>query len=146
MRSPNFQGKRRSPLDGIRAYCIWCCGGSSLEVKACPATGCDLHPYRQGVIPAGASRSLMKVIKARCLDCMPDGAAGCDAFQDFEHHPACPLWPFRLGRNPNYGTTQREERRDRGKKQMNFAAPQTESGSRITSKGKPRGIAHERST
>ncbi len=144
MRSPNFQGKRRSPLDGIRAYCLWCCGGSPSEVSRCPSTDCACHPYRLGVIQPGAPRSLMAIIKARCLDCMPEGAAACDAYQDFGHHPPCPLWPFRLGRNPNYGKDLRQERRDRGKQQMNFAAPQPESGSGSASTVKPERLPIER--
>jgi len=131
MKSPIFQGKRRSPLDGIRAYCLWCCGGSPSEVNRCPSDECACHPYRLGAIQSGASRSLIKAIKDRCADCMPEGAEECDAYQEYEHHPACPLWPFRLGRNPNYGLAQREERKRRGKKQKNFSAPQTHPGSRI---------------
>jgi hypothetical protein len=139
MNAPKGNGKRLSPLKAIRAFCVWCCGGSAHEVNLCPAGPdkrhpCDLWPYRMGGIPQGASRSLMRAIKARCLDCMPDGPADCDASQAYEIHPPCPCWPYRLGRNPNIGEETREKRRERGKRQMNFTAPQPESGRRINPK------------
>jgi hypothetical protein len=116
----HVEGKRRKPLQAIRAYCLWCCGGSALEVRQCPADGCAFYPYRAGVIAPGASRSLLKAIKARCLDCKPDGAADCDAFEAYETHPPCPCWPFRMGRNPNIGAEQRKKLRAHGKRLMNF--------------------------
>lgn len=126
-----YQGKRQSPLASIRAFCVWCCGGSSPEVVACPSTKCAFHPYRMGSIPPGASRSLVRIIKARCADCKPEGAAECDAHQPYALHPPCPAWPFRLGGNPNIGPEQREKLREQGKRQMNFTGPRPESGSTI---------------
>jgi hypothetical protein len=111
-----YQGKRLSPLKAIRSFCRWCCGGSAPEVPLCPSTGCAFHPYRKGTIPPGASRQLMRVFKARCLECAADhDPASCDAFQTYEIHPPCPCWPYRLGRNPNYCEKAREQRRERGK-------------------------------
>ena len=37
-----------SPLKAIRAYCLGCCLGQPVEVAACPATECILHPFRMG--------------------------------------------------------------------------------------------------
>lgn len=40
-----------TPTQAIRAKCLECSGGSSNEVKACPVTGCILHPFRFGKNP-----------------------------------------------------------------------------------------------
>jgi hypothetical protein len=133
---PKFEGKRRPPLDAIRAFCVWSCGGSPKEVQLCPAGPeakhpCDLYPYRLGTIPPGASRSLLKAIKARCLDCKPDGSADCDAFRPYEIHPPCPFWPFRLGKNPNIGKVQREKLRAHGLEKGWQPGSQTWNGARI---------------
>ena len=126
-----YQGKRQSPLASIRAFCVWCMGGQPSEVVVCPSDNCALYLYRIGIIPEGVSRSLTRVIKAKCADCKPEGAADCNAFQAYEIHPPCPCWPFRMGRNPNISAETRERLRERGKRQMNFAAPRPESGPRI---------------
>ena len=126
-----FQGKRRSPLVAIRAYCVWCCGGSSPEVAACPSGTCPFHPYRLGSIPPGASRSLVRVIKAKCADCRPEGAKDCDAYMAHGIHEPCPCWPFRLGRNPNVGKEQRAKLRAHGKRLMNFTGSQAEIAPRV---------------
>lgn len=130
MKTPIFSGKRRKPLNAIRAFCLWCSGGSALEVRLCPGVACVFYAYRMGAIPEGASRSMIRAIKARCLDCKPDGAADCDASQAYEIHPPCPCWPYRMGRNPNIGAEQREKLRRQGKRQMNFTGGRTDSGPR----------------
>ncbi len=134
-----FQGKRRSPLVAIRAFCSWCCGGSAPEVRLCPYSNCAFHPYRGSIIPAGVSRSLVRIIKARCQDCMPEGPAGCEAYQPFAIHLPCPCWPFRLGRNPNIGIEQREKLRAMGKERGFKPGPQADSAPRIDSKGQGQG-------
>ena len=140
MSVPKYEGKRLSPLKAIRAFCLWCCGGSAREVNLCPAGPdkrhpCDLWPYRFGSIPPGASSSLMRAIKARCLDCMPDGPADCAAFQEYELHPPCPLWVYRMGRNPNYGAEQRKKLREHGKRVGFRPGSQTHSPPRIDFEG-----------
>ncbi len=136
---PVFEGERQTPLEAIRAYCVWCCGGSAYEVSLCPSGPESKHPcafwvYRRGIIPPGANRGLMGIIKAKCADCMPDGPAACDAFQTYEIHPACPCWPYRMGRNPNIGTEQREKLRMQGKRQMNFTGSHPVSASQTAPK------------
>lgn len=133
-----FQGKRHSPLDSIRAFCLWCCGGSAPEVRECPSSQCVLFPYRMASIPQGVGRSLVKVIKARCLDCLPGGPADCDALQPFTEHPPCPLWPFRMGENPNYGREQREKLRAHGKQTGFKPGSQPRTASRIAPERKTR--------
>jgi len=95
--SPLFDGEPRSPLEAIRAFCLWCCGESAAEVRKCPATGCAFFSYRSGKITPATASSLLKAIEARCLDCKPDGAADCDASQAYKSHPSCPCWPYRMG-------------------------------------------------
>jgi hypothetical protein len=61
----------------------------------------------------------IQAIRAKCLDCCCDQANEvklCTAIR-------CPLWPFRLGKNPNikpreYTEEQREAMRQRLKKAM----------------------------
>ena len=42
----------------IRAYCLGCCCGSAHEVKMCPATQCELHPFRFGKNPYRPKREM----------------------------------------------------------------------------------------
>jgi len=43
--------KHKSPLKAIRAKCIDCMCGQKYEVRLCPSTDCDLHPFRFGRNP-----------------------------------------------------------------------------------------------
>jgi len=43
--------KKLTPIKAIRAKCLDCSGGSSKEVRLCPAEGCPLWPYRFGKRP-----------------------------------------------------------------------------------------------
>jgi len=42
-------------LKAIRAYCLWCAGGSQ-AVAECPSSPCALWPFRFGIRPATAER------------------------------------------------------------------------------------------
>ena len=110
---PGFQGKRLTPLLVIQAFCRACMGGNALLVGACASTTCMLHAYRCGSIAAGADRRLLRIIKSYCGEsCLPlEDAATCVAGMDYLDHPACPLWPYRQGRNPFYSEVAREKRR-----------------------------------
>lgn len=48
----------------IRLKCLDCCGGSSSEVKICPAVKCPLHPFREGHDPFRAKREYTPEQKA----------------------------------------------------------------------------------
>jgi hypothetical protein len=110
-----------SPLKAARAHCLWCCNGSSSEVTLCAATGCPLHSYRLGCNPATGAllqdatavhpaerpatrreliadgATALRMIKRRCIDCSGGSAAEAKVCQE----TGCPLWSFRLGKNPN---------------------------------------------
>lgn len=51
-----MESKTTNPVKVIRLKCLDCCCGNSNEVKACPATGCPLHPFREGKNPYRAKR------------------------------------------------------------------------------------------
>lgn len=110
---PGYQGKRLTPLLAIQTFCRSCMGGNALMVGACASTTCKLHVYRCGSIAAGADRRLLRIIKSYCAEnCLPlEDAAACIAGMDYLDHPACPLWPYRQGRNPFYSEVARDKRR-----------------------------------
>lgn len=89
-------GRERTPLKAIRARCLTCCGGSSKEVRLCPAEKCPLHPHRMGRKGKGAARTPLRAVRAKCYDCGEGTAAdirGCDM-------EGCPLHPYRFGKRP----------------------------------------------
>lgn len=55
--------KKLTPMKAIRAKCLDCCCGQSLEVKECTALNCLLHFYRFGKNPnrkgIGSSKGLV---------------------------------------------------------------------------------------
>lgn len=86
-----------TPLKAIRAYCLWCCGDNAQEVRLCPSTKCSLYPARLGRDVAGLR--LLKLIRARCRDCV-------ETLEQVKHFKAdkvemsCSLYPYRMGKNP----------------------------------------------
>ena len=89
-------GKRLTPGETIRAYCLHCVGGSSQDVKACDATDpkyhvCPFHPFR-----LGKGRPSVKTIRKFCLQCMGDYT---DFVRDCETKN-CFCHPYRMGKNP----------------------------------------------
>jgi len=110
---PGYDGKRRTALESLRAFCVSCMGGQPSLVAGCPSGDCTLFPYRSGEIEDGADRRLTRVIKSYCSEqCLPaEDPAGCTAGKKYLEHAACALWPFRRGRNPYYGDARRERLR-----------------------------------
>ena len=106
-----------TPLRAVRLACLECCSGSALEVRECVATSCPLWTFRFGRRPsiedkaavAGAGRpvypiekrltgaSRLKAIRRKCIDC----SGGTDGAVRACTVSACPLFQYRLGRNPN---------------------------------------------
>ncbi len=130
---PGFEGKRRTPLLAIRAFCVECMGGSAQLVAECAASTCPFHGQRMGTIDPGASRRLLKVIKSYCAgQCQSqEDPAGCSAGKGYLGLAPCPCWPYRLGRNPYFSEKARAERRERGLKYGFGAAQEPVSLSRI---------------
>jgi len=46
-----YRERIRSPLTGIRAYCVFCSGGSPRGATNCTNTCCSLWPFRTGSNP-----------------------------------------------------------------------------------------------
>lgn len=110
---PGYDGPRKTALESIRLHCVQCMGGSFALVADCPSPACLFFPYRSGVIDPGASRRLLKVLKAYCDGCAPGGdVAGCTAGRCYLDLSPCPVWPFRSGRSPYYGEGRKERLRE----------------------------------
>ena len=61
-----------------------------------------------------SNRSPLKTIRAKCLDCaggQPSEVRECPI-------PACPLHAYRMGKNPNFSESTREQRRLRAEKMV----------------------------
>lgn len=99
--------QRRSPLQSIASHCRWCMGGSPED---CPATACALYTMRNGRMPESGKRSPLAAIKSYCLACVGSHAEvrDCQGHSPYLSQPACSLWPFRAGVNPNIGKEKRE--------------------------------------
>jgi len=101
-----------TPMQAIRRKCLWCAGGSRIEVRLCPATSCPLHEYRGGKRPENATLTPLQAIKAKCRDC-------CGlTWADVQKCPGlkladgpCSLHPFREGANPNISAETRARHR-----------------------------------
>jgi len=90
--------KPRTPLKSIRAYCLWCCCGSSPEVRICHIEKCALWSYRHGRNPKMARTGLTatyevdegmtarKAIHLKCLDCYQKSRGDCRAPECELHH------------------------------------------------------------
>lgn len=50
--------KKTTPMRAIRAKCVDCSGGSTLEVKECPVKDCSLFIFRLGKNPNRPAREL----------------------------------------------------------------------------------------
>ena len=81
-----------TPLTSVRRYCVKeCCINQPNEVLKCPAKDCVFWKFRMGV-----GRVSVKIIRARCFDC---GEGTSLAVKNCEF-PDCPLYKYRLGKNP----------------------------------------------
>jgi len=45
------QGRRLTPVQAIRAWCLDCSGGVKREARLCVRPECPLYPYRMGTRP-----------------------------------------------------------------------------------------------
>lgn len=105
---------KRSPLEAIRVFCVECQGGSFQGVTDCPASACPFHPYRHGNALAKGKHAPVRACRKYCFEqCLPE--AGSDEVRNCGGDTAllgpCPVFPFRMGKNPNKQKPLSEERR-----------------------------------
>jgi len=89
-------GRHATPRQAIHCFCVEC-QGSAVEANRCHTTLCEVWPHRKSKRDPGAPHTPCKSIRLRCLDCVdqhPGSVRVCEITN-------CPLWPFRMGRNPN---------------------------------------------
>ena len=111
---PIYIAPFRTPLQAMRVHCLQCMGGSPQAVTTCLQPSCALYPFRFGVIPSGATRRLLAVIKKHCEKCAPDGdVLGCTANLKFEDIELCALWHHRMGKRANITEAARSKCRAR---------------------------------
>lgn len=91
----------KTPNRVVRNYCFHCVGESSWDnVDSCPGVDlsgvrCAFHKYR-----LGKGRVSVKVFREFCLQCMNGDRnliRTCTTI-------GCLVWPFRMGKNPNYSS------------------------------------------
>lgn len=112
---------RRSPLVAIRAFCVECQGGSPNAVTECNDTACAFHPYRHGAALEKGRHSPVRACKAYCFEnCLPGAAPNevSDCLGDKALLGPCPVFPFRMGRNPNISEATREKCREEASKRV----------------------------
>ena len=101
--------KKRTPTEAVKFFCkVFCCCGVQSMVKNCKGKvlfsekSCPFHFYR-----LGKGRISVKIIRQHCLNFCMGGSKkavkGCPSKD-------CPLYPFRLGTNPNYKKKGRDQR------------------------------------
>lgn len=133
---PGYDGPRKTALESIRLFCLGCMGGARSLVAECPSSDCIFYNYRSGVIEAGASRRLLKVIRSHCDICAPGGdVTACTAGKIYLDLAPCPVWPYRMGRSPYYSAEAREQRRARAISLFGSATQEADSVPRIDGTG-----------
>ncbi len=90
-----------TPLKSVRQFCLRCTSGDKSEVRKCAGRllgqgdkngMCFFHPYR-----LGRGRPSVKTIRRSCLECCGGSTKLVRECRDAN----CPVWRFRMGRNPN---------------------------------------------
>ena len=112
---------KRSPLAAIRRFCIQCQGDSFLAVTECNDTTCPFHEYRHGVALEKGRHSPTKACRSFCHEQCQAGA-GTEEVRtcggDTAFLGPCPVFPFRMGTNPNISRETREKARQRELKKL----------------------------
>ena len=100
-----------SPLEAIRAFCLECDG---THVTTCLYPACPFYDYRLGKRPVGKACATVKVIQTYCLEECQAGSGSDEVLTcqgDKAYIGPCPVYPFRMGKNPNKSQPLTEERR-----------------------------------
>jgi len=98
-----------------------CQGDYSLAVKECAYLACPLYAYREGKRPATGKYTPTKIIKYYCHEECQAGSGAeevrtCAGDEPIPGATPCPLFPFRMGRNPRITESTREKLRQAGLK------------------------------
>lgn len=103
-----------SPIEAIRAFCVQCQGSSYEAVINCNDLDCVFYAYRRGKTSEHENTQPVKAIRKYCHVICQCGA-GSDEVKNCQGDKAalgpCPVFPFRMGRNPNIKPETREKRR-----------------------------------
>lgn len=105
---------RRSPLQAIRVFCTRCQGGSASGVTECTDSLCPFFPYREGLALSKGKHRPLKACKTYCTtNCLTDVSAKeiRDCGGDKAILGPCPIFPFRMGKNPNISDATKEKLR-----------------------------------
>lgn len=105
--------RTRTPLEAIRLFCLDCQGGSPKGVVECADTTCPFFDYRHGIALSSGAHRPLAAIKTFCRKhCLPDAADDIKTCGgDTAMLGPCPVFPFRLGMNPNIRPETRERLR-----------------------------------
>ena len=102
-----------TPLKTIRVFCLQC-QSDSQGVSECADTACPFHDYRHGKRLNSGEHRPLKACREYCTKyCLPEATAkeihACGG--DTALLGPCPVFPFRLGTNPNISAETRAKRR-----------------------------------
>jgi hypothetical protein len=104
-----------TPLHAIRKFCLQCQGDSFQGVTDCNDTACPFHDYRHGVALEKGRHSPVKACRAFFCHDYCQAGAGIEEVRTCGGDKAalgpCPVFPFRMGKNPNKQKPLSEERR-----------------------------------
>ena len=113
----------RSPLKAVRAFCMQCQGNSSDGVAECNFADCPFYDYRHGVALPKGQHSPIRACKKYCHEqCQAGAPSGSDEVKNCQGDKAilgpCPVFPYRLGKNPNVSEETKQGRRERALKRI----------------------------
>ena len=106
-----MNGRKRNPHQSIRAYCLWCMGGSSQLVRECRDEKCPLYDLR-GPETVEPERVCLRKIRRHCLSCTVGDRAAIRSCPE----KVCVLNPYRLGVHPR--TIKRKKKRQQEKSHL----------------------------
>lgn len=75
-RRPPKGTAKRTPLQALRSYCLWCCVNQPTEVRLCPAKACPCWPYRLARRP--------KLPQVQSEEIAPESASSVGSFCNSE--------------------------------------------------------------
>ncbi|MFW5499928.1 MULTISPECIES: restriction endonuclease [unclassified Maridesulfovibrio] len=96
--------RKRNPHQSIRAYCLWCMGGSPQLVRECEDSDCSLYDLR-GPKTEESQRTCIRAIRRHCLACT---VGDRQAIRDCKEKE-CVIRRFRFGVHPK--TMQKRRKR-----------------------------------